>query len=70
MRTGGAWISTPFTNWKRAVERIKAHEKNDAHIQATQAALALEGARREGSVIQQLQSRKSKMNEEQRLSSY
>ena len=29
--------------------------KSDAHIQATQAGLALEGSRREGSVIQQLQ---------------
>ena len=34
---------------------MKAHEKSDIHVQATQAALALEGARSEGSIIQQLQ---------------
>ena len=57
----GAWISTPFTNWKNAVEKMKAREKSNTqcHVQATQAALALEGARSEGSIIQQLQRLKS-----------
>ena len=39
LRTGGAWISTPFTNCKNAVERMKAHEKSDTRVHATQAAL-------------------------------
>ena len=53
--TGGVWITTPFTNWKDAVVRMKAHENSDTHIQAAQASLALERTRREGSIIQQLQ---------------
>ena len=53
--TGGAWITIPFTNWKNAVERMKANENSDTHIQATQAALALDKTRRERSIIQQLQ---------------
>lgn len=45
----------PFTNWKKAVEKMKAHEKSDLHSQANLAALAAEGALREGSIVQQLQ---------------
>lgn len=54
-RTGGVWVTKPFTNWKKAVEKMKAHEKSLLHSQANQAALAAEGALREGSIIQQLQ---------------
>ena len=54
-RTGGVWVTKPFTNWKKAVEKMKAHEKSDLHSQASLAALAAEGALREGSIIQQLQ---------------
>ena len=41
LRTGGIWVTHPFTNWKKAVEKMKAHEKSDKHIQAN---LASEGA--------------------------
>ena len=54
-RTGGVWVTKPFTNWKKAVEKMKAHEKSDLHSQANLAALAAEGALREGSIVQQLQ---------------
>ena len=54
-RTGGVWVTKPFTNWKKAVEKMKAHEKSLLHSQANQAALAAEGALQEGSIIQQLQ---------------
>ena len=27
LRTGGIWVTHPFTNWKKAVEKMKAHEK-------------------------------------------
>ena len=54
-RTGGVWVTKTFTNWKKAVEKMKAHEKSLLHSQANQAALAAEGALREGSIIQQLQ---------------
>ena len=30
-RTGGAWITKPFTNWKKAVEKMRAHSKSDIH---------------------------------------
>ena len=26
-RTGGVWITKPFTNWKKATKEMKAHEK-------------------------------------------
>ena len=28
-RTGGTWISRPFKNWKKAIEKMKAHTKSD-----------------------------------------
>ena len=31
-KTGGAWITKPFKNWKKAVEKRKAHSKSDSHI--------------------------------------
>ena len=37
--TGGVWAAKPFINWKKAVEKMKAHAKSDAHIKASQAAL-------------------------------
>ena len=36
-RTGGVWTTKPFSNWKKAVEKMKAHAKSDAHIRASQA---------------------------------
>ena len=26
-RTGGTWVTKPFTNWKKALEKMKAHHK-------------------------------------------
>ena len=54
-RTGGVWTTKPFTNWKKAVEKMKARTKSDAHIAASQAALAHQASLHAGSVIQQLQ---------------
>ena len=28
-RTGGVWTTRPFTNWKKAVEKMKAHASSD-----------------------------------------
>ena len=39
-QTGGVWTTMPFTNWKNAVEKMKAHGSSDAHIKANQAAFA------------------------------
>ncbi len=31
-KTGGAWITKPFKNWKKAVEKMRAHAKSDTHM--------------------------------------
>lgn len=54
-RTGGVWVAKPFTNWKKAVEKMKAHEQSVGHGMAKESALAAEGAVLEGSVVQKLQ---------------
>ena len=50
--TGGVWISKPFRNWKKAVEKMKAYERSALHIKASQARLLTS---KQGSVVQQLQ---------------
>ena len=52
-RTGGVWTTKPFTNWKKAVERMKAHAKSDAHIKASQATLGYQSSLYARSVVQQ-----------------
>ena len=54
-KTGGIWVSKPFTNWKKALEKIKAHSQSDIHVQACQASMLAERAAREGTIVQQLQ---------------
>ena len=61
--TGGAWITKPFNNWKKAKEKMRAHSQSDCHIQSCEAELAAATAMKEGSVIQQLQH----IGEQQRL---
>ena len=56
------WTTKPFTNWKKAVEKMRAHAKSDQHSLACQAAIT---ASQSGSVIQQLQNvaeKERKMN--------
>ncbi len=47
--TGGVWVGK---NWKKAVEKMKAHEKSVVHIRSSQAMLL---ASTEGSVVPKLQ---------------
>ena len=54
-QTQGIWVTKPFTNWKKAVEKMRAQEKSDLYSQTNLAFLAAEGALREGSIMQQLQ---------------
>lgn len=54
-KTGGAWISKPFTNWKKAVEKMKEHAQSNGHIQGGEMEIAASRAMQEGSVKQQLQ---------------
>ncbi len=62
-RTGGTWISKPFTNWKKAIEKMKIHAKSDIHLLSCEAEMAAATALQEGSVIQQLQ----QINDEEKL---
>ena len=50
-----AWITQPFNNWKKAVEKMRAHSQSDGHIQSCEAQLAADTAVHQGSVFQQLQ---------------
>ena len=54
-RTGGTWVTKPFTNWKKASEKMKAHSQSDIHVQACQASMLAERAASEGTIMQQLQ---------------
>jgi len=49
------WITKPFTNWKKGIEKIKAHVNSDTCIKANQTALAHLGTQHTGTIIQQLQ---------------
>ena len=48
-------MSKPFTNWKKGVEKMKAHEKSNSHCLAKELALAAEVILTTGPVFQQLQ---------------
>ena len=54
-RTGGAWITKPFNNWKKATEKMRAHSQSEVHIQSYEAELAASTAMQEGSIAQHLQ---------------
>ena len=54
-KTGGTWISRPFKNCKKAIEKMKAHAKSEVHILSCEAEKAATRALQEGSIIQQLQ---------------
>ena len=54
-RTGGTRISKPFKNWKKAVEKMKAHAKSKSHIQSCEAEIAAARALQVGTIVQQLQ---------------
>jgi len=59
-KTGGAWITKPFKNWEKAVERMRAHAKSDAHIRCSEAEVTASAS---SGILQQLQN----VPEEQRL---
>ena len=53
-KTGGTWITKPFSNWKKAIAKMKEHAESEGHILACQAETAAASALREGSVLQQM----------------
>ena len=54
-RTEGTWISNPFKNWKKTIEKMKVHTKNEDHILSCEAKKAAARALQDESIIQQLQ---------------
>ena len=54
-RTGGTWFTKPFNNWKKAVEKMRAHSQSNGHIQSCETQIAAARAMQEGSIVQQLQ---------------
>ena len=59
-RTGGAWITKPITNWKKATEKMKAHSQSEVHIQSYEAELAASTAMQEGCMAQHLSTLESR----------
>lgn len=53
--SGGTWITKPFTNWKKATKKMRAHAKSGIHIQSCEVELLTARAQVDGSIIQQLQ---------------
>ena len=53
-KTGGRWITKPFSNWKNATAKMKEHAESEGHIMACQTETAAASALREGSVLQQM----------------
>ena len=51
----GVWVTKPFKNWKKAVEKMKAHARSDSHSHANATLLAANKAAKDGTVLQQLQ---------------
>ena len=62
-RTGGAWITKPFTNWKKVTQKMKLYSKSEVHCLSCQLDVEADRARKEGSIISQLQN----VGEQQRL---
>ena len=54
-RTGGAWITKPFTDWKKATQKMKSHSKSEVHLLSCQLYMEADRVRKEGSIISQLQ---------------
>ena len=50
-RTGGAWITKPFTNWKKETRKMKSHSKSEVHLLSCQLDVEVDRARKEGFII-------------------
>ena len=62
-RTGGACITKPFTNWKKATQKMTSHSKSEVYLLSCQLDVEADRARKEGSIIIQLKN----VGEQQRL---
>ena len=50
-----AWITRPFTNWKKTIQKMKSHTKSEVHLLSCQLDMEADRVRKEGSNISQLQ---------------
>ena len=62
--TQGAWISFPVSNWKKAPDKMKAHEASAWHKMAKAKVEAEKQSQAEGSVILQLKQEKERCDEQ------
>ena len=51
----GVWIDKPFTNWKKAIEKMRSHDSSKLHLECCQIALKAKQAETHGTIVQQLQ---------------
>ena len=63
--TQGAWISFPVSNWKKALDKMKAHEASSWHKMAKAKVEAEKQSQAEGSVIKQGKERCDKQTKQQ-----
>ena len=50
--SGGVWVTRPFQNWKKAIQKMKAHASSETHVRHCEAELL---AKRGETVVHQLQ---------------
>ena len=60
----GAWISFPVSNWKKALDKMKAHEASAWHKMVKAKVEAEKQSQAEGSVILQLKQGKERCDEQ------
>ena len=62
--TQGAWTSFPVSNWKKALDKMKAHEASAWHKMVKAKVEAEKQSQAEGSVILQLKQGKERCDEQ------
>ena len=50
--SGGVWVTKPFQNWKKAVQKMKEHASSESHLRQVEAELIVS---RGETVVHQLQ---------------
>ena len=53
-RSRGVWTTEPFSNWRKATDKMRTHERGIMHKTANRVAMESEMSERQGSVGQQL----------------
>ena len=53
--SGGVWVDKPFTNWKKAIEKMRSHDTSKLHLECCQVALQANQAETHGTTARQLQ---------------